>query len=547
MNVSLALALLFSFATAGLAETLEVPSEIEAVTVYQDLAKVTRAFAVNLPAGEKTTLQFSGLPEGINSAYVTVGVSAGVPLNLGLVSFDSEFRESERSQLLRDLEARQRELMHKVDVLQAERDALTALAASRMRLVDSLNAGLSERGNADLYELARGAYEDAAAVKKDCDEKAAALDSDIQTAKDAVTDATERVRKQREKEEAACAKYYVEAVSAGGLTKGTISYYVIDASWAPKYIVKADTNRGTLNLSYAVQIFQDSGEDWNNVSVTLETSRPGAGAKPVEPAPVYLKKVFGGRGKMVESARVDSDDVVLLLPFEVIPSGGSGSNTVSVSAANSVSANFISGMTGFRSQLPMRASVESGAGAVILPLTDREMACKFHTETIPFSAETAYLIATLKNGFDLPMLAGGMQAIVDGSTNGEGFVEETLPGEELILGLGVNQNVVVERTVVNETGGNSGIFGSKRVEKRSYVNRITNHMSITQRIVVRDLIPISKDDKIDVRLLEPKDAKVDPETGLFDQELTLKPGESVELPTKFNVSYPSDWKLSAEF
>ena len=531
-------ALFLSLATALSAAVVDVPSQIQSVTVYQGVAKVTRSFELDLAAGPGATLRFSGLPQSVDTGFVQVSVTEGQPLSLGIVTMSADFAEADKSPALQALEAKLRELLNRQKALGVERDAVNALAGSRKALVDAVNRGLAETGKPELYDLSRRAYEDAAATlaasqakMADIDEQLRVLAIDIAAAKDAAD-------KENAREQQTCVKYMVEALSAGGHSKGTISYYVNGPSWSPAYIARADTVKGNLGITYLAGITQNTGEDWKDVALTLETSRPGAGAKPVEPSPIFLQQqtAYYGRSASKSMDWVEPE-AAASAPPPPAPALAAFRTQATVEASS----------TGFRAEIPGRQSVLSSETETVLTLMEKSCAADFHTETIPLSAETAFLLGKTKNPFPLPVLAGKMQAIVDGSTNGEGALEETLPGDDLTLGLGVNQNVVVERTTVTEKGKNAGVFGGRRVEERSYVNKITNHMSVPQRIVVRDRLPISKDDKIEVKLLQPSGATPDTETGLFDQEITLKPGESIKLPTQFRVSYPADWKISGGF
>jgi len=526
---------LFLFLAAGLsAAVVEVPSKIESVTVYQGVAKVTRSYAVDLPAGSGATLRFSGLPASLDQSYVQVSVSEGAALTLGMVTCDSDFKEADKSPALLALEAKLRDLDTRRKALSGEREAALALARSRVALVDSINRGLAETGKPELIALSQNAYADAAAAVVTANASVAGIDEQLRLLVLDADAAREVLDKQMAREQATSLKYSVEAVSAGGHTKGTISYYVPSPSWTPSYIVRADTTKGTVAITYLAGISQNTGEDWNGVTLTLETSRPGAGAKPVEPSPIVLQQFTG---PVYGRSASKSLDYFEASAAPAPPPPASAYNSVAVTSS----------LTGFRAEVKGIVSVLSSDNATVLTLMDRDIPTDFHTETIPLSAETAYLVGKAKNAFPLPILAGQMQAIVDGSTNGTGYFEETLPGDELTMGLGVNQNVVVERKVVTEKGKNSGIFGGRRVEERSYVNKITNNMSVPQRIVVRDRLPITRDDKIEVKLLQPAAAKPDTETGLFDQEITLQPGQSIELPTQFKVSYPGDWKITGGF
>jgi uncharacterized protein (TIGR02231 family) len=531
------------FITSLSADVVDVSSQIDSVTVYQGVAKVTRAFEVELPANAKETLLFPNLPQSINPSFVQIAVTDGAALNLGLSTFDNQFKESERSQSLRDLEDKLHALEAKKSSLENDRNALDALAKSRADLVKSINGGFARNGSKELYDLSKAAYDEAAAAAKDAFEKKNAIDESMRKLEEAIAVAKKDIEKQTDKEQATCGKYAVDAFSQGGKTKGTITYYVNGPSWDPTYIARADTAKGSVGIQMLAQVAQATGEDWNAITLYLETTKPGAGAKPEEPPVVFLNKQEFVRAYASKSINYEvagsaqklerSDEALQTLSMPIVAT----TNTA----------------TGFRAQVPGRVTVtsidrQSGeAQPTVLPLLEKDAACEFHSETIPVSAETAFLIGKLKNPFPLPMLAGTMQAVVDGSTNGEGAIEETLPGDELTVGFGTNQNVTVERKTVAEKGGNSGIFGGKRVEKRSYTTKITNHMSVAQRIVARDSVPIAKDEKIVVEIQQPKNPTIDPEKALFDREITLKPGESAELSTSFTVTFPADWKITGGY
>lgn len=521
------------------AAALDVSSKIDSVTVYPGFAKVTRTFVADLPAGA-STLRFSDIPANADLSFVQIAPGAGPALSLGMGSGESDFEDSDKSATLLALEAKVRELAAQRDALTAEKDAANAYAGSRAALVASISKGLAETGKVELITYTKSAYDEEAAALAVAREKSAAIDEKLRLLALDSAAAELAVEKQLARERATSASYSVEAVSEGGKTSGTISYLVSGCTWTPSYIAKADTAAGTVAITYLANISQNSGEDWNDAALTLETSRPGSGLKPGEPPAVILSQVtgrLGSRGLDMSSVAYMKEETGFLSYGSVQPPSGLSGNAAIITGT----------LTGFNAVLKERASVPSSEAATTLTILVREEKADFHTETIPLSSETAYLVAKMKNPFPLPVLAGKVQAIVDGSTSGSGSLEETLPGEDLTLGLGANQKVTVERRTIAEKGRNSGVFGGKRVESRSYVNKVTNHMSVPQKIVVRDRVPISKDEKIEVKLDLPANATPDTETGLFDQEVTLKPGESIELPTKFRVSYPSDWRITGEF
>ncbi|KAK0064422.1 protein F37C4.5 [Biomphalaria pfeifferi] len=56
-----------------------------------------------------------------------------------------------------------------------------------------------------------------------------------------------------------------------------VSYVVMGASWIPSYDLRMFTEEGSLKISYYGLIYQNSGEDWNDVKLYLSTAEPSVG------------------------------------------------------------------------------------------------------------------------------------------------------------------------------------------------------------------------------------------------------------------------------
>ena len=57
-----------------------------------------------------------------------------------------------------------------------------------------------------------------------------------------------------------------------------LSYLVADASWLPSYDIRVDDVEQPIELVYRAKISQQSGEDWDNVELTLSTGDPSRSA-----------------------------------------------------------------------------------------------------------------------------------------------------------------------------------------------------------------------------------------------------------------------------
>src|SRR6185436_11187390 len=59
-----------------------------------------------------------------------------------------------------------------------------------------------------------------------------------------------------------------------------VRYLVDGASWTPSYSFRTDGDRKNVTVEYYASVQQMSGEDWNDVSMTLSTALPSLVATP---------------------------------------------------------------------------------------------------------------------------------------------------------------------------------------------------------------------------------------------------------------------------
>lgn len=67
-----------------------------------------------------------------------------------------------------------------------------------------------------------------------------------------------------------------------------ISYFVPNARWYPSYNLRVKDLKSPLVLDYQANISQQTGEDWENVKITLSTSNPNLGGQKPKLTPWYL-------------------------------------------------------------------------------------------------------------------------------------------------------------------------------------------------------------------------------------------------------------------
>ena len=269
MNLKRMLLLLaLSAAISAVAGPQKVKTSVEKVTLFIDGAQVTRTRQVDLPAGNSTVV-FTGLSPYLDDK--SMQVSAKGPFTVTAVNRLFNHTDSlERSTRQKTLEETQRQL----DRLKASREVMDA----ESELLKT-NCSVANRNVATPLAAIRELNEYYAARLETLKSKTLSLDAE-----------EEKINERRR-------QILAELVNLGGRQSDpmsevevrieapatckasfTLTYYVRNAGWFPSYDIRSGGLSEPVEISYKANIFQNTGEEWKNVALTLSSSNPNTGS-----------------------------------------------------------------------------------------------------------------------------------------------------------------------------------------------------------------------------------------------------------------------------
>ncbi|MEJ1971196.1 MAG: DUF4139 domain-containing protein [Lacunisphaera sp.] len=145
------------------------------------------------------------------------------------------------------------------------------------------------------------------------------------------------------------------------------------------------------------------------------------------------------------------------------------------------------------------------------------------------------------NSSDFPLLAGAMNVFLDGTFVATSSLRTVMAGEKFDLALGVDDGIAIKHKRVNKFTEDTGLTNSGKRITYEYLITVQNNKKTTERVIVADQVPLSRNEKIVVKLLSPDARDVKPtDEGTLKWSLDLKPGEKRELTVKFTVEYAND-------
>ncbi len=529
-----------------------VNSAISAVTVYTDRAVVTRTATVELPGGT-TELVFANLPQALNERSLQVsgrGTAQALILDVSakqiFVDFTPNARVKELEDLLKGLGKQVRGLDDRGNLLNAQQASLdrmeTALFAPPTKDVPrpDLNQFTSSL-NYLTEQKARLVTERAT-----LDEQREELTNKINAAQNQLNELrgsggrafkTVTVR--------------VSAPQAGSLDVA-LSYTVPGASWAPSYDARVLSADRAVALSYFGIVRQSTGEDWKNVALTLSTARPGlGGAAPALSVwsldvfnPVLLREQAMNDRRREMTAKVAAPAAVNMQAFTT-NAAGDAAGAAEERDAEMARATIEAGATSASFKIAVASSVPSDNSPQKVPITSATLKANPEYLTVPKHLATAYLTAKVFNTSEFPLLAGAMNVFLDGTFVTTSALRTVMVGEKFDLALGADEGISVKHKRVNKFTEDTGLTNSGKRITYEYLITVQNNKRTTERVIVADQVPLSRNEKIVVKQLAPTPGELKPtDEGSLKWTLDLKPGEKRELTVKFAIEYPNDVQVT---
>jgi uncharacterized protein (TIGR02231 family) len=185
-----------------------------------------------------------------------------------------------------------------------------------------------------------------------------------------------------------------------------------------------------------------------------------------------------------------------------------------------------------------------------IPIALLNQAAVLEYRSVPKLQETAFLYSKLENVSDFPLLSGAVNIFLDGAFVATSRLASVMPGEKYELALGADEGVSVKRRLVNRFVESVGLTSKGKRTTYEVLVTLANNKRSAEKLVISEPIPVSRNEKIEVKLLIPAEREIGtPETpkevtreqdGKLVWHLDLKPGEKRELRLKFQVEHPAE-------
>lgn len=407
----------------------------------------------------------------------------------------------------------------------------------------------------------------------------------------------------------------------------TIKYNVSNAGWFPTYEIKALNTKESLNFIYKAHVYQQTGDNWNDVKLTLSTGDPTFANDRQELEPHYLnfnmpivsnivtkrnnysynpsvKTVSGvvtengsplpgvtivikgttigtqtdfdgrytlqniGSGKELEFSYIGmkaetlpiysttmnlnmEEDATMLQ--EVVVSGySSRSSKREKEVVLTVEDGITQTATGDEKaqnlntvvfKIAKNYSIPSLNDVSIIEIDRFEIPATFEYYAAPILNENVYLTAKIKDWEQYDLLAGEANIYAEGSYAGKTFIDPFQTKEELVISLGADPTIIVERKQTNNLKDKS-LLGATRIITKNYEITIRNNKPMAIDLQVFDRIPISQNKEIKVEDVKYSEGNFDKEKSIISWKLKVEPKQVVKKQVSYVVKYPKEKRIN---
>ncbi|MDD2897377.1 MAG: mucoidy inhibitor MuiA family protein [Desulfuromonadaceae bacterium] len=542
---------IFLFLTLILMPTLSIsaqqkriiaPSRITAVTVYADRAQTTRSITLPLTPGNYL-IMFDSLPTLIMDDSIRVEGTGTAAATITGIEVKRAFLEGSGEKKVMELQEEIRALERRSAALDARKSGITA----QKLFFESIRVAWGDRISKELAvgRPTSAELQDAATFVGTGITKAEEQNREIEFDSAAIKDKINALRRQQReatgsgKKESKTVEVAVEIAREGTLKLSLLSL-TSQANWEPSYDVRLATDARTAELTFRATVHQQSGEDWDNVDLTLSTAHPAAGGAPPELYP-WLISLYRPQPMMPKTmpaaptlmySRAGKADIMQM-----------ESSAAEEAPAAFATAQVNNEQTSVSFHVPHTLNVPSDGSRHGTVVSVVQLPVSMEYLALPKLSPSVFLRSEMTNNATYPLLPGKVATFVGTSYTGSSQLKKVASGERFELFFGSDDQVTVKREEIKQQK-EAGLFGNNRVRYR-YMLELNNFRNDALTITLRDQLPIAADEEIKISLedpsLKPEEIRND---GTITWKTPLSGGEKKTVTFGILVEYPKEREIT---
>lgn len=327
----------------------------------------------------------------------------------------------------------------------------------------------------------------------------------------------------------------------------TINYMVNNAGWSPMYDIRVEDITKPVELTMKANVYQNSGEEWEDVNLTLSTNDPFKSKVKPELSIWYLNYYnpnYGYHNQVEKEKLYEVSEASKAMADEMEEDGYMDRKEAKMPTALS-SVNYSvqkEMMANVEYKISLPYTVKSDNKAHMVAVNKQTIKSEFYHYLVPKYDNESYLVAKLVDWEDLNLLPSKANIFYEGTYVGETRINPTA-NDTLNISLGNDRNLMVKREK-NKDKTKEKVFTNQKEKTISYDLIVKNASLKELNVIIEDHIPVATDESIKIKIEGKDGANYDEPKGMLTWNFKLKAKATKEYNYTYTVKYDKTKNLS---
>lgn len=491
---------------------------IEEVTVYLQGAQITHRATVAIPEGRQTIV-FTGLNSEVDSRRATVGFDGEGDENLEVVSVNHRTQQIQNPQnrdQIDQLLSERSDIENHINELQIDLD-VNSYELNMLR--ENLNPEQSDaQALRQLLELHRERI-------RSIELNNGILSDSLQTLRSRLNEINQTLRQPDFQPEITVGELLIVVQANQPVSAAShISYPIDAAGWTPEYDLYVDAAGDPVRGKLSASLYNNSRQPWNSVDLILSTQIPQTGIDIPEISPWfldYVKRVY--MQSEASPANLRSNKI---------------SGTVMDVQSEAPIATRVEQMASREFMIRDQQTIPSKSDGQRILIEENSVESDFSYLSIPKINTDAVLKADIDEWESLFPLPGVAMLHLEGTYVGQTYIDPSSVSDTLQVSFGKDDAIVVERTKQSDESDKS-FFRNRVTRSITHEISIRNTKTSSIKLEIKDQIPVSTRDEIEVSILDLSEGKLEDTTGIVTWNLQIPASETRTIIISYEVRHPS--------
>ncbi len=322
-----------------------------------------------------------------------------------------------------------------------------------------------------------------------------------------------------------------------------ISYMVTQAGWTPSYDLRSGTVAGPVQLTYNANVYQQCGEDWNDVKIKLSTGNPNRSNIKPDLQPWYINYFIAKRDIKLPSTAREKSAGNMSITNEELDAAKKDLDEMSPAQFASSYSQMIETMTNVEFDIKLSYSILSDGINHLVSIMKSDLPANYYHFLVPKLDRDAFLIAKVTGWETLNLLPGRANIFYEGTYVGETVLNPSVINDTMELALGRDNGITVTRTKL-PVKENNKLFGNEITKTITYELKMKNNKSKPVNLIIEDQMPLTQNKDIKVEMKDKGNAEYNEMTGMLKWNTSIGTKEYKTFVFSYAVTYNKEMPLS---